>query len=113
MLVEGFLPFWHPAASEKLDIRLLVRANKDTIRQRRLERNERISEDSFWKDPPGCFDNIVWPAYQEAHLKLFENGAVERGSIRKEMNITVLESSTADMTEMVDTACRRILEHAT
>lgn len=25
----------------------------------------------MWQDPPGYFDAIVWPAYQEAHENLF------------------------------------------
>src|SRR5579859_7382167 len=30
----------------------------------------------FWEDPPGYFDDIVWPCYIKDHQHLFENGDV-------------------------------------
>jgi len=36
-------------------------------------------EGSFWQDPPGYWDNIVWPAYLKAHRKIFQNSDVEHG----------------------------------
>jgi hypothetical protein len=34
-----------------------------------------------WQDPPHYFDNIVYPAYVDAHKQLFENGDVEKGQL--------------------------------
>lgn len=34
-----------------------------------------------WQDPPHYFDNIVYPAYVDAHKQLFENGDVEKGEL--------------------------------
>lgn len=111
ILIEGFLMYWHPQIHSLLDIRLLVRSAKSTIHKRRSERNDRISEDSFWKDPPGCFENIVWPAYVDAHSKVFAGGDVEHGRIDKDAEITLLEADEMDMSEMVDRACASIWEH--
>ena len=36
-------------------------------------------EGSFWEDPPGYWDDIVWPAYLKAHRKMFQNNDVENG----------------------------------
>ena len=36
-------------------------------------------EGSFWKDPPGYWDDIVWPAHVKAHRKMFQNNDVEHG----------------------------------
>ena len=36
-------------------------------------------EGSFWEDPPGYWDDIVWPAYLKAHRKMFQNNDVEHG----------------------------------
>ena len=36
-------------------------------------------EGSFWEDPPGYWDDIVWPAYLKAHHKMFQNNDVEHG----------------------------------
>lgn len=46
--------------------------------------DKQIAEDSFWKDPPGIFDKVVWPAYVQAHSHLFEEGDVEWGSLTLE-----------------------------
>lgn len=100
--------YWHPMIHSLLDVRILLRSSRDTIHRRRSERNERISEESFWKDPPGCFENIVWPAYEEAHRKLFEDGDVEHGKIKQDVDITLLEADEADMAQMVERACQSI-----
>lgn len=100
--------YWHPSIHSLLDVRLLVRSSKPTINKRRSERNERISDASFWKDPPGCFDNIVWPAYVDSHSKLFDKGDVENGNVKEGIDITLLEAEQIDMTEMVDRACASI-----
>lgn len=105
--------FWHPAVHTLLDVRLLVRSSKDTIHARRSARNERISDASFWKDPPGCFENVVWPAYEEAHRKLFEGGDVDKGPLRTYAGMTLLETDKTDMAGMVETACRSILQYGT
>lgn len=34
-----------------------------------------------WQDPPHYFDNIVYPAYVDAHKHLFENQDVEKGEL--------------------------------
>jgi len=36
-------------------------------------------EGSFWEDPPGYWDDIVWPAYLKAHRKMFQNNDIEHG----------------------------------
>jgi nicotinamide/nicotinate riboside kinase len=100
--------YWHPSIHSLLDVRLLVRSSRSTINKRRSERNERISDESFWKDPPGCFDNIVWPAYVDSHSKLFHEGDVENGGIEDDIGIDLLEADQIDMTEMVDRACASI-----
>lgn len=111
ILIEGFLTYWHPSVHSLLDVRLFVRAPQSVIHSRRTERNERISDESFWKDPPGCFENIVWPAYVDSHSKLFQGGDVEDGDIRKETDITLLEADKMDMSNMVDRACASMWEH--
>jgi hypothetical protein len=32
-----------------------------------------MPEGSFWEDPPGYWDDIVWPAYVKAHQDMFQN----------------------------------------
>lgn len=103
--------YWHPIIHSLLDVRILVRSSKIIIHKRRLERNERISDDSFWKDPPECFENIVWPAYLDSHSKLFQNNDVEHDPVKDDMGITLLEADEMDMSEMVDKSCSSIWEY--
>lgn len=36
-------------------------------------------EGSWWQDPPGYWDDIVWPAFIKAHRKMFQNNDIEHG----------------------------------
>lgn len=35
--------------------------------------------EGVWQDPPGYFEKIVWPAYEKAHVRLFEGDNHEAG----------------------------------
>jgi nicotinamide/nicotinate riboside kinase len=37
-------------------------------------------EGSLWRDPPHYWEQIVWPAYVEAHSGLFVDGDLARGA---------------------------------
>lgn len=37
------------------------------------------AEGALWRDPPGYWEQIVWPAYVNAHEKLFVGGDIENG----------------------------------
>ena len=63
----------------------------------------------MWRDPPGYWDDVVYPAYVEAHKDLFEGGDVEHGKpTNKIKDLTLLESLDISMTEAVDRCCRVI-----
>jgi nicotinamide/nicotinate riboside kinase len=68
-----------------------------------------IADDSFWKDPPGIFDKVVWPAYVEAHKKHFESGDVENGKLKDGQDMLLLEERSMDMQAMVEKTCESIL----
>lgn len=80
-LVDGFLLYWHP----ELDVRIFLRVTYDTLKKRRNERFgyhtavQFSSEGSLWQDPPGYWDDIVWPAYLKAHKHIFIAGNVSDG----------------------------------
>jgi hypothetical protein len=56
-----------------------------------------------WQDPPHYFDNIVYPAYVEAHKQLFENGDVEKGKLAPDWYRRVMgcESVTTEENDKV------------
>lgn len=81
LIVEGFLTFFDTRVSNLLQVRLFLRVSKHLIKKRRDERANYVLEDGeVWVDPPFYFDEIVWPAYLEAHARMFANGDVEKGA---------------------------------
>jgi nicotinamide/nicotinate riboside kinase len=65
-------------------------------------------EGTLWRDPPNYWENIVWPAYVDAHKHIFENGDVERGKSTVIENLVLLEALDISMTEEVELCCQVI-----
>jgi nicotinamide/nicotinate riboside kinase len=63
-------------------------------------------EGSLWRDPPHYWEQIVWPAYVNAHRQVFCAGDVEHGAALD--GIRLLEGLT--MTAMVDDCLRLLVE---
>ncbi|KAK9447894.1 P-loop containing nucleoside triphosphate hydrolase protein [Limtongia smithiae] len=76
-LVDGFLLFNDPELVKLLDVKLLLRAPYAKLKQRREARNGYATIEGFWVDPPGYFDDIVWPGYVRAHRDLFVGGDMD------------------------------------
>ncbi|CAD6939213.1 unnamed protein product [Tilletia controversa] len=81
VLVDGFLAYFDPRVRSELDLRFFTRCSRDVMKSRRAQRSY-ITAENLWQDPPGYYDNIVWPAYVLAHQGMFEHGDVERGALR-------------------------------
>lgn len=82
VLVEGLLLYYNAQVRRLIDIPLFLRVSRAEVLARRTSRSNYILEDgSTWVDPPFYFDEIVWPAYTEAHAGLFTGGDVERGAL--------------------------------
>jgi nicotinamide/nicotinate riboside kinase len=82
-----------------------------------VHRLAQIADDSFWKDPPGIFEKVVWPAYVEAHAKHFIAGDVEHSALSPEQEqgegaaIVLLDDDGAlSMDEMLERSCGAIFE---
>lgn len=69
-----------------------------------------IADDSFWKDPPGVFDNIVWPAYVKANAPLFVNSDIESGAHRADAGLLLLEAKELNMSDMFERVCAELDE---
>lgn len=69
------------------------------------------AEGTIWRDPPHYWEQIVYPAYVNAHCALFEGGDVERGrpSGAKAPGLVVLEGGDLGMDELVDRSCTVLL----
>lgn len=66
-----------------------------------------LVEGALWRDPPGYWEDIVWPAYVEAHKDLFVDGDVENGQLspKKVPNLVLLETLQMSMSEAVEKSC--------
>lgn len=63
-------------------------------------------EGSLWRDPPNYWEQIVWPAYVEAHQGIVENGDVEHGKPNgKVAGLILLDGLELSMSDMVDRVC--------
>lgn len=67
-------------------------------------------EGLLWTDPPGYWENIVYPAYVKAHSHLFSSGNIETGSLVPDSGIVLLEADRMSMAELLDATCRGVLE---
>ncbi|PWN50598.1 P-loop containing nucleoside triphosphate hydrolase protein [Violaceomyces palustris] len=129
VIADGFLLYYDPKVRESIDVRILLRVPKRILWKRREERfGYATGEGTVWKDPPNYFPNIVWPAYVEAHKKVFEAGDVEKGRVvvappRGQSNeerggpirdLVLISNQSSDeemsMEEMVESACQAIWE---
>ncbi|KDR75297.1 hypothetical protein GALMADRAFT_544473 [Galerina marginata CBS 339.88] len=114
-LVDGFLLYWNQDVIDQLDVRIMLRVPHDVLKKRRHERHgyhtavQSDPEGSLWRDPPGYWEDIVYPAYVDAHQEVFENGDVEHGKPTSKVgNLILLESLDIPMSEAVDRCCQMI-----
>ncbi|KZP06119.1 P-loop containing nucleoside triphosphate hydrolase protein [Athelia psychrophila] len=105
-LVEGFLMYWHPAVVAQLDVRVFLRVPHDVLKQRRLERVYPRAGGTFWRDPPGYWDSIAYPAYVQSSAGLFERGDVEHGgSARAVAGLLLIDLLKMQMDEVAERVC--------
>lgn len=77
IIVDGFLLFGRSIPGplrDLFDIKFLLRASYEDAKRRRENRNGYVTLEGFWQDPPGYFDNVVWPNYLEEHGDLVRFG---------------------------------------
>ena len=66
----------------------------------------------MWQDPPSYWDDIVYPAYVDAHKELFEDGDVENGKLNKsgeEIKLEMIEGLKVPMVDIIERCCRLLL----
>ncbi|KAG8929931.1 ribosylnicotinamide kinase [Tulasnella sp. 418] len=112
-IVDGFLLYWEPEVYKPMDVKLFLRVPEKTLKDRRDVRDGYITaEGGMWKDPPGYFEQIVYPAYVKAHQEVFEDGDVENGQLsrKKVSDLILLDGIALNMTEIVEKTCESIEE---
>ena len=66
------------------------------------------TEGTLWRDPPDYWEQIVYPAYVNAHSGLFESGDVESGQPRA-ADFTLLEGTQTDIDGLVQRSCKALV----
>ncbi|GLB37326.1 putative P-loop containing nucleoside triphosphate hydrolase protein [Lyophyllum shimeji] len=113
-LLDGFLLYWNQEVVDQLDVCIFLRVPEDVLRKRRHERHGyHTAEGALWRDPPGYWEQIVYPAYVDAHRDMFTDGDVEAGMPGDKVEgLMVLEPLQMDMGEEVSRVCRVLEETA-
>lgn len=112
--------FYSAEVRRLLDVRLFLRVPRAEMLRRRLARANYVLEDGeVWEDPPSYFDEIVWPAYLDAHAGMFEKGDVENGALISTTedsadggpvrSLAMIEADQLSKTEVTDTAMEVLL----
>jgi len=66
-------------------------------------------EGALWRDPPGYWDDIVYPAYVDAFKDVFVSGDVEHGTPTDKVGrLVLLESLQMSMGEAVERCCEEV-----
>ena len=78
-IIDGFLLFSQEMKEVRdlFDLRLLLRADYEMVKSRRVARSGYATLEGVWEDPSGYVDEIVWPGYVRDHRFLFSDGNVE------------------------------------
>ncbi|KAK4901338.1 ribosylnicotinamide kinase [Elasticomyces elasticus] len=78
-IIDGFLLYSEEmkAVRDLFDVKIFLRTDYKTAKDRREARSGYVTLEGFWKDPPGYVDNVVWPNYLKDHAFLFKDGNVE------------------------------------
>jgi len=90
VLVEGILLFSSQAPLSALtalfDVKVLLRTTQKAAKRRRKARAGYVTLEGFWQDPPGYFEEVVWPGFVKAYGDLFIEGNVEGRPKQDEVN---------------------------
>ncbi|KAL4266551.1 P-loop containing nucleoside triphosphate hydrolase [Pleurotus pulmonarius] len=106
-LVDGFLLYWNQDVVDQLDVKFFLRVPHDALKKRRHDRHGyHTAEGALWRDPPQYWENIVYPAYVEAHRHLFADGDVEHGKLTGDAEkLVLLETLEMTMGNAVEKCC--------
>ncbi|KAG0227055.1 ribosylnicotinamide kinase [Actinomortierella wolfii] len=63
LIVDGFLLYVDERLRNSIDIRLFMTAPYNVLKERRESRKGYVTMEGYWEDPPGYFDDVVWPNY--------------------------------------------------
>lgn len=82
VIVEGILLVHENSPLTSLfDMTIILSGLKTDLAKRRAAREAYETMSGFWVDPPGYFEEVVWPAYIKYSGYLFENSQAAAGNL--------------------------------
>ncbi len=109
-IIDGFLLYHDPQIIPRLQLRILLRADYQTLKARRNARSGYVTLEGFWKDPPNYFEDIVWPEYLAHHSHLFQDK--QQQQLADEYTDVIHLAKGWSMTELVSWAVEIIEKEA-
>lgn len=69
--------------------------------------------ETSWQDPPGYWEDIIYPAFLDAHKDIFVDGDVEHGQLTSAVSgLILIESMEISMSDAVEKCCSVLKEMA-
>lgn len=87
IIIEGFLLFCDADVCDNIDNKFFVNASRQVLKERRESRKGYVTLQGYWVDPPGYFDQVVWPQF------VLWNGHII-DETRRDPSIVVLATDT-------------------
>ncbi|KAF9404037.1 ribosylnicotinamide kinase [Mortierella sp. AD011] len=103
VIIDGFILYVNERLRKTIDVKFYLSASYQILKERRESRKGYATLEGYWVDPPGYFDDIVWPnylAYNDPFVKLME--AVEAGQVTGVYDAKNESSRPDPMTQEVD-----------
>ncbi|KAF9438924.1 ribosylnicotinamide kinase [Entomortierella beljakovae] len=103
VIIDGFILYVNEQLRETIDVKFYLTASYQILKDRRESRKGYATLEGYWVDPPGYFDDIVWPnylAFNSPFVKLTE--AVENGTDSGTYDSTKELSERDPMTQRID-----------
>lgn len=106
VLVDGFMLFHDDAIASMFDALLFFQAPYQVLKARREARAGYKTCDGFWSDPPGYFDEIVWPEYVRSHRHLIEGTGLSCHA--RNLGLVSIDG-TGDLADLVEDCTNSII----
>ncbi|KAF9089553.1 ribosylnicotinamide kinase [Mortierella sp. AD031] len=103
VILDGFILYVDEALRETIDVKFFLTAPYGVLKERRESRKGYATLEGYWVDPPGYFDDVVWPnylIYNDPFAKLADS--IEAGQDSGMYNSADVASRSDRMTQKVD-----------
>jgi nicotinamide/nicotinate riboside kinase len=87
IIIEGFLLFCDDKVCDNIDNKYFVNASRHILKERRESREGYVTLQGYWVDPPGYFDQVVWPQFIHWNQHILDD-------TKRDPSITVLSTDT-------------------